>query len=190
MRLFTAIDLPDELLLRVERLIAALRQEAFIKWSPIDNIHITTKFIGEWPEARLEELSQALAGVQPRRPFDVEIRGFGWFPNQGPPRVLWSGAYGGEALTGLMRDTEESAAALGVKRETHPYMPHVTLARINNRVPLDGLRQKLAAMLPAVIGSFTVSQFYLYQSQPGSNASRYRKLCDYRFEKAATASSL
>src|SRR4051812_1424562 len=83
MRLFTAIDLPDELLLRVERLISALRSEAFIKWSPIDNVHITTKFIGEWPEARLDELNRALGSVQPRNSFDVEVKGFGWFPNQG-----------------------------------------------------------------------------------------------------------
>ncbi|HEX4770408.1 MAG TPA: RNA 2',3'-cyclic phosphodiesterase [Bryobacteraceae bacterium] len=190
MRLFTAIDLPDELLLRVERLIAALRPEAFVKWSPIDNIHITTKFVGEWPEARLAELNQALISIQPRRSFEVELKGFGWFPDQGPPRVLWSGVYGGDALTDLVRDTEESAAALGVKREIHPYMPHLTLARINNRVPLDGLRQKLAGMRPAVIGSFPVSRFHLYQSQPGSNASLYRKLYEYNFEKAATANIL
>jgi 2'-5' RNA ligase len=185
MRLFTAIDLPGELLLRVERLIAALRPEAFIKWSPIDNIHVTTKFIGEWPEARLEEINRALASVQIRSTFEVEVRGFGWFPNQGPPRVLWSGVHGDDALVHLVRDTEESVAALAVKREPHPYVPHLTLARINNRVPLDQLRKRLTAMLPAIIGSFTVSRFYLYQSQPGSNASLYRKLYEYGFEKAA-----
>ena len=49
MRLFTAIDLPDEMIWKLERLLSVLRPEAIIKWSPIDNLHITTKFIGEWP---------------------------------------------------------------------------------------------------------------------------------------------
>ena len=33
---------------------------ARINWSPVDNLHITTKFIGEWPEARLDEIKRAL----------------------------------------------------------------------------------------------------------------------------------
>ena len=65
MRLFTALDLPPDVLLRLERLLAALRPEASIKWSPLDNLHITTKFIGEWPEKRVDELDAALAEAAP-----------------------------------------------------------------------------------------------------------------------------
>ena len=98
MRLFTAIDLPAEMLLRLERLLSALRPEALIKWSPLDNLHITTKFIGEWPERRLEELDKALAGLIPREQFDIELRDLGWFPNERSPRVLWAGVHAGPAL--------------------------------------------------------------------------------------------
>src|SRR5579875_2248423 len=98
MRLFTAIDLPSEMLLRLERLISALRPEALIKWSPIDNLHITTKFIGEWPEVRLPELTAALSAMHPITPFDIQIKDLGWFPHERSPRVLWAGVHGGEAL--------------------------------------------------------------------------------------------
>ncbi|HSU59908.1 MAG TPA: RNA 2',3'-cyclic phosphodiesterase, partial [Bryobacteraceae bacterium] len=85
MRLFTAIHLTPEILLRLERLLSTLRAEALIKWSPLDNLHITTKFIGEWPEARLDELHEALGALAPREPFQVELKDLGWFPNERSP---------------------------------------------------------------------------------------------------------
>src|ERR1700760_3160588 len=59
MRLFTALELSPEVLIRLERLTSVLRPEALINWSPLDNLHITTKFIGEWPETRLDDLGGA-----------------------------------------------------------------------------------------------------------------------------------
>ena len=38
MRLFTAIELPPQVLLLLERLLSALRPEAQISWSPLDNL--------------------------------------------------------------------------------------------------------------------------------------------------------
>lgn len=188
MRLFTAIDLPQEALLRLERLVAALRPEALIKWSPLDNLHITTKFIGEWQESRLEELNEALLEVAPRKSFEIELKDLGWFPNERSPRVLWAGVHGGEPLKTLARETDERLSALGVSRDEREFSPHLTLARIKNPVPLRSLRQKVQEMQPAALGIFEVSRFALFRSDPGSNASIYRKLREYRFEAALAAS--
>ncbi len=190
MRLFTAIDLPSEMLLRLERLISALRPEALIKWSPLDNLHVTTKFIGEWPENRLNELHAVLSGVPNREPFQVEIRELGWFPNERSPRVLWSGVQGGQSLLRLAQDTEERLQTLGIAREERPFSPHLTLARIKNPVPLQRLRDRVRDMQPALIGTFLVSGFVLYLSEPGSNASIYRRLREYRFASAAAAGKI
>jgi RNA 2',3'-cyclic 3'-phosphodiesterase len=188
MRLFTAIDLPQSILLRLERLVAALRPEALVKWSPLDNLHITTKFIGSWPEARIDELHEALAEVAPRPPFEVEVRHLGWFPNERSPRVLWAGVHGGTPLSSLASETEERLLSLGVPCEDREFSPHLTLARIKNPVPLRGLRQKVEELQPAPVGKFLVSQFTLFRSDPGSNASIYRKLREYKFEAALAAS--
>ncbi len=187
MRLFTAIDLPQEILLRLERLVAALRPEAFVKWSPLDNLHITTKFIGDWPEVRLAELMGALAEAAPRHPFEVEVRDLGWFPNERSPRVLWAGVHGGSPLRGLAQDIEERLVPLGVDREIREFSPHLTLARIKGPVPLRALRQKVEEMQPAPVGKFQASQFTLFRSDPGSNASIYRKLGEFKFETALAA---
>ncbi len=188
MRLFTAIDLPSEILLRLERLLIALRPEAFIKWSPLDNLHITTKFIGEWPESRLEELHGALSALTRRDGFDIELKGLGWFPNEHSPRVLWAGIQGGSALAQLVHDTDELLAPLGIKKEDREFAPHLTLARIKNPVPLRRLRQKVQEMQPAGLGRFPVSHFSLFRSDPGSNASVYRKLREYKFANVMAAS--
>src|SRR5713101_8443752 len=63
MRLFTAIDIPEEVRAALRSLLARLRPLANLRWSPVENMHITIKFIGEWPEARLGEIQEALRKV-------------------------------------------------------------------------------------------------------------------------------
>src|SRR5947209_10415033 len=161
MRLFTALDLPADVLLRLDRLLAALRPEAMIKWSPLDNLHVTTKFIGEWPEHRIEELHAVLEKLRRPEPIDVELRDLGWFPNAQSPRILWAGVYGGDALPALAARTDEALAELGIAKEKHLFSPHLTLARIKNAVPLQRLRAKVEEFKTAPIGHFRASGFYL-----------------------------
>lgn len=187
MRLFTDIDVPANARLRLERLLTALRPEAPIKWSPLDNLHITTKFIGEWPEQKLDEIHDALSQIAPREPFEISLRDLGWYPNERAPRVLWVGVHAGPELTALAQQIETRLAALGVVPEDRPFSPHLTLARIKNPAPLQGLRQKIERLQPADLGQFRVAHFSLFRSDPGSNASVYRRLRDYRLEAALAA---
>src|SRR5262245_12572159 len=129
MRLFTALDLPDAIVRELERLVERLRPTARIHWSLPANMHITTKFIGEWPDARLEEVRQALAGMPPAGPIPVAVRGLGFFPNPRSPRVFWCGIEAPE-LGALAANTESALAGIGVPREDRAFSPHLTLARI------------------------------------------------------------
>jgi RNA 2',3'-cyclic 3'-phosphodiesterase len=187
MRLFTAIEITPEILLRLERLQSSLRPEAFIKWSPLDNLHITTKFIGEWPESRLEELCASLKALAPREPFDVELKDLGWFPNERSPRVLWVGVHGNGALEDLAHATEDCLIKIGIPKEERPFTPHLTLARIKHPVPLDRLRDRVREMRSVNLGAFTAARFALFRSDPGSNFSVYRKLRTYPFQSALAA---
>src|SRR5215813_7889160 len=91
MRLFVGLDLPADIVGNLEKLLDRLRPTARIQWSPPANMHITTKFIGEWREERLGELQAALKAIQPREPIDVRIHRVGFFPNPHSPRVFWCG---------------------------------------------------------------------------------------------------
>src|SRR4051812_47073535 len=117
MRLFTAVDLSDDVRNRLDTLIASLRPRADLRWSAASNLHITTKFLGEWPENRLEELQAALRNLPARSPIEIAIDGLGWFPNSHSPRIFWAAVQGGDSLAALARDTEESLARLGIPAE-------------------------------------------------------------------------
>ena len=178
MRLFTAIDIPSDLTEAILSFVSRLRPSAKISWSPVENLHVTTKFIGEWPEQRLDEIKRTLASVPLSGSIEVAVKGLGWFPNPRRPRVFWAGVDGGEALRSLARATEDVVAELGVPVEKRDYSPHLTLARFRETVALDRLHQTLASFPSGCgfdFGSFHATQFFLYLSAGG----RYTQLAGF-----------
>jgi len=179
MRLFTGIDLREDVRERLERLLTHLRPCAHLKWSPVYNLHVTLKFIGEWPEEKLPQLEAALRSVAPREPIPAEVKGLGWFPNPHHPRVFWVGVQGGDSLQALAKDIDSALAPLGIASEERPFNAHLTLARIKEPAPLQALRNAIAQLESVDYGSFLVDRFYLYRSQPGQAGSIYTKLSEY-----------
>jgi 2'-5' RNA ligase len=180
MRLFTGLELPGEVVRNLEAMLARLRPAARIQWSPPANLHITTKFIGEWPAERLAELQQALAALPARPPIQVEAAKVGFFPNARAPRVFWCGI-DAPGLEALALDTDEATAALGVARENRAFSPHLTLARIKDRLDLRLLHEAIAALPRVEFGRFAAESFFLYQSQLRPTGSVYTKLAEFRF---------
>jgi 2'-5' RNA ligase len=165
LRLFTAIDIPPDVKAALATWIERLRLLGNLKWIPAEKLHITTKFIGEWPdkpEARLDELKLALASVKAPAPVDIVIRGLGRLP-----RVLYAAVEPNDALTALATATER---AVGGLPEGRPYRPHITLARTRTRVPRIDFEL-------STIGSFRASSFALYLSAAG----KYTKLQEFSF---------
>jgi 2'-5' RNA ligase len=171
MRLFTAIEISAEVKNSLGALLGRLRPAAKLaklSWTRVDNLHITTKFIGEWPEDRLEEMKRALSSVGSPGAIQVRIGGIGWFPNARNPRVLWAGVHTDESLKSLASATDAAVHAIGVAREDREYSPHLTLARIRDRASLDALRSAIDSLGPAEFGSFPATEFHLYLSAAGN----------------------
>ena len=186
MRLFTGIGLPGDLTENMARLIDALRPSAHLKWTAPYNLHLTTKFIGQWPEERLEEVTHALRPLGEREPIDITFRGVGWFPNPHSPRVLFAAVHAGPELEQLARETDAVCARLGIEPEKKRYSPHLTLARIKDpAVPLAPLRNAIAALESQEFGSFTADRFTLYLSKPGPAGSIYTQLAEVPFSGSA-----
>lgn len=183
MRLFTAIDLPDEVISNLKRLLNRLRPSARLKWSPPENLHITTKFIGEWPEERLDEIHTALGAFSNHEPIAIDIRGLGFFPNPHAPRVFWAGIHASADLASLAAETDAALAGLGIEPEKRAFSPHLTLARIKEPVPMQPLRETIAALPSLDFGSFVADRFHLYQSRLAPSGSVYTKLSEYPFSK-------
>jgi 2'-5' RNA ligase len=179
MRLFTGLDLSPEVAASLERLLEQLKPSAPIKWSPPRNLHITTKFIGEWTEQRLEELQAAFRELPAPPPIAIAIERLGFFPNPHAARIFWAGVKAGDGLPALARATDDATAALGVAKEMRPYSPHLTLARIANPGRLPGLLSAVAALPSLEFGAFMADRFFLYRSQTGPAGSVYTKLAEF-----------
>jgi 2'-5' RNA ligase len=179
MRLFIGLDVPYEMRRNLELLLQLLKPAAKISWSTPGNMHITTKFIGEWPEERLDELKLALEAIPRPAPLTIGIRGIGWFPNPHHPRVLYAGIAAPDTLAELARDTESACELLGIPREEREFRPHLTLARIKGPADLVRLRQTIAGLPSADFGAFTSREFHLYESRLNPGGSVYTKLATY-----------
>jgi len=179
-RLFIALDLPDDVVRNLESFVARLKPAARIAWSPPANLHVTTKFIGEYPENELPALESALAAVPKRPPIEVAISRVGFFPNERSPRVFWCGI-GAPGLDSLAADIESATASVGVAREVRPFSPHLTLARLKERIDLASLTTAIAASPSLDFGRFTARSFFLYRSQLRPTGSVYTKLSEFPF---------
>lgn len=182
MRLFTALDLPAEVLLNLEQLLVRLRPTARIQWSPPANLHLTTKFIGEWPEERLDELKIALAALESRPSIRVHIHKVGFFPNPHAPRVFWCGIEA-PGLDALAADTDRATSALGIARESRAFSAHLTLARIKEKLNLQPLREAIVELPSLDFGQFGARTFFLYQSTLRPTGSVYTKLAEFPLSK-------
>jgi RNA 2',3'-cyclic 3'-phosphodiesterase len=184
MRLFTGIAIDPRVLDKISRVLAELRPLAKLNWSPVENLHITTKFIGAWPEERLEDMKSALAGVQFSRAFDITIANFGYFPNPHHPHSFFAGVHAGPELPELAGRIDDALVPLGIAKEKRPYNPHLTLARIKKQ-DVRALRGHIAKMTDFDFGKFTASAFHLYLSKPGPAGSVYTSLADYPLRATA-----
>ncbi len=177
MRLFTGISLPSAASAPLLALTDHLRPLAKLAWTPEEKLHITTKFIGEWPESRVGELQQVLSHVVASEPVDIHIRRLGWMPNPRFPLTL----YAGVQLTGdLPARTDDLLQGMGILKEKRAYHPHVTLGRIRRKSdprksdPIDTLQAEIART-DLDIAPFRAPAFHLYLSANGI----YTKLSDY-----------
>lgn len=183
MRLFTGIDLTEEVVRALERLVEKLRPAARINWSPPANLHITTRFIGEWPEERLAELKGVLARLPAHPAIPIQVQKLGFFPNPHSPRVFWAGIHASPDLAVLAAETDRAFAPLGFEPEGRPFSPHLTLARIKAPVPMQKLREAIAALPSLEFGEFLADRFYLYQSRLNPAGSVYTRLAAFPLSK-------
>ena len=166
-RLFTAIEIPEPMRLRLSLLRAPI---GGAKWVQSEDMHITLRFAGDIDGRTADDLADLLADVN-ARPFTATISGAGAFGGR-DPHVLWAGVEGGPEIDALYRANERAARAAGLAPNPRDFRPHVTLARMRRA------RQAEVARFLAEYGDlrmepFLVTRFVLLSARPGSGGPPY-----------------
>ena len=193
MRIFVALDLDQVIRQRIEDFInevCTLAPDA--RWLNGESLHITLKFVGETPEAAVEQIQAALQSIHAEQS-PLRFSDTGFFPTPKSARVFWIGIKADEALTHLAQVIDESLAKIVIAREDRAFNPHLTLARAHGQSGAPDRRkgdkpnrqfaklQEFLATRPAPdFGTMTAREFFLYQSQLSSKGSHYTKIA--RFE--------
>jgi RNA 2',3'-cyclic 3'-phosphodiesterase len=192
MRLFVALDIDGDIRGRIARFLEGVRGFApEARWVRAESLHVTLKFIGEKLEDEAEEIKRALETITAGR-FEMNLRGYGFFPGAQAPRVVWIGVEADPKLALLANAVDKCLAALKIQEEEHAFSPHLTLARdAGGRRParkkegnghplgLRYLQEKLAALPTPEFGRMTAREFFLFQSQPLPGGSKYTKLARF-----------
>jgi len=187
MRLFVAMDIPEDVRAALEVLAIKLRIACrHARWTRIEGLHVTLKFIGETPSEKVAEIEAALATLPSHAPIPLNFRGLGFFPNERRPRVLWAGIEAGPELAALAAEVETALHPLGIPREERPFSPHLTLARFDTPRGLYALRDTVEKAGPLEFGGTIAKEFYLYQSVLKRGGAEYTRLATFSFTERKT----
>jgi RNA 2',3'-cyclic 3'-phosphodiesterase len=154
------------------------------KYIPVQNIHLTIKFIGNMDTALLPEIQDILIdSTQYFKPIKLALKGIGVFPKIKFPKVIWSGVKGEtHKLESLHKKLEQGLSTLGIQREKRKYQGHLTFARIKqnklNRKKLESVIEQIGDFES---DRFTTDKLILFQSRLMPDGPIYSELFSAKF---------
>ncbi len=175
MRLFLALPLPAATLARLAAVSERLGGRQLKVVRP-EGLHLTLVFLGEREEAEARAIGELLQAPELRLPrIPASLGGYGQFPPQGSPRVIFAPVREGareivelqRSLVGVLR-----RAGVPLQEEARGFQPHLTLARSGNLRPdLRGLEDLLAFE-----ERFVIERLVLFRSLLKPQGAEYQGL--------------
>lgn len=167
-RLFVGLELPEDIkhqLLKVQGRVPGAR------WQTAEQLHLTLNFIGDADALLEQNIRQALQDL-PSPAFEIALAGVGRFGKPGRPGALWAGVVPEAPVIALQRQIGGRLAAIGLRPESRPYKPHVTLARL--RASNEESKAFLQAHADLASVAFPITRASLFSSVLGEGGSRYQ----------------
>lgn len=179
MRLFYAIDLPDDIKRPIAECLPELRKLGHhIRPVRESGMHLTLLFLGEMPESVLPDLSEyGTNAVAAARPCRLEIGPVGFFP-----RVSFLTLTGEiETLILVSSVLADTCSGYLEKPETRPFKAHVTLARHKQKIR-SGEKDRIKGIYSQFQGlSWIADELVLYESELTSKGAIYTAIERFKF---------
>jgi 2'-5' RNA ligase len=176
LRLFVAFDVPASVRDQAEAASAPWHERyPRAKWVPKQNQHVTLKFLGStWPRL-VEWVHGAVASVaEAHAPVSTRAVALGTFPNARRARVFWVGLDDDDGRLARIAAGLDDALAREFAPEKRGFTPHLTIARFDPPVPLEGLSETGLVSEP-----FAVDRIVLYRSHLRRPAPIYEPLATF-----------
>ena len=133
-RVFISINFPEG----IKKKLADFQKklpELPVKWTKLNNIHITLAFIGSVRDEELLDICKITKKVVSRHAsFFVNLNKICYGPpKKMPPRMIWAEGEKSQEVAALKADLEKSLLSSGnvsFSPENRAFSPHVTLGRI------------------------------------------------------------
>jgi 2'-5' RNA ligase len=122
LRLFVAIELPDDVRDALARAIDGLKRAGAadgLRWVRPEGMHLTLKFLGATPEDAVPAINTALrVAARGTPPLRLQPDGFGAFGGRRGLRVVWAGLTGDvDTLKALAANIDAALERLRIPRE-------------------------------------------------------------------------
>lgn len=183
-RLFVAVPCGEHLAQALSTALDGQPAGRFLRWSSPETWHLTLHFLGDWPQSRVPELSEALQGVTDTEAFTLPIGGLGAFPDLKGPRVLFLHLEDDGSAARLAGRIREKVAGIWPEgpQDNREFKPHLTLSRIRKPLQENELNM-LQNMSLGDFPGFLVEGFTLFESHLKSGGARHVPVAEYSLRK-------
>ena len=196
-RTFIALGMDESLQSFLSEIIHRAEQDLpDLRWVNPAGIHLTLAFLGELTDEQLAAAIQASeVAAQKATPFVYRLKGLGVFGSLLQPRVIWvgvedqpSGQIQGSPLQRLHSILTKELELRGFEVEKRPFSPHLTLARIKQRLS-PSEQQSLQRLLHSKQAAVTsmpsqVNHLSVMKSELSRTGARYTSLREFSFSKS------
>lgn len=179
LRLFIAIDLTDATKNAIQQCCQPLKkhpQLTALNWTKLENLHITLRFLGDTPPAKLDPIINALQQQTKLTPFTLRTTKVTVFPPQ-HERLLVLLVHLSHELAALYQQVNQTLSLLALAQDPRPFLPHITVARAKPTTHFP--------FIPELMTTVTLEQqidhICLYQSDTRPEGSCYTVLKRFFF---------
>lgn len=179
LRLFFAVPLIEglrERVLELQREMGRWCRDVRVKWVEPENLHLTLKFVGDAPAARLGEFVAAAEQVaRDATPCKLDYHGVGCFASRGRPRTIWLGLRRELPELGALATALDAALARAglAEPERRPFHGHLTLGRVRDGGGGANLLAHIRRLADAPVGVQPLDSFALISSDLTSRGPIY-----------------
>lgn len=179
-RLFVALNIPENIKTQLIDLRDSVAGSNY-KWEAKEKLHLTIKFIGDFPEAQLDSIINELNFIKTYSALVCSIKKFGFFFRDKNPSILWAGLEVEKTISEIVDKTESLFEKYSIPKENRKFNPHLTLLRIKNDSGINFVNSFKNFTFEPI--DFTANSISLYKSELHPYGSKYFEIKNYKLKQ-------